>query len=143
MDATRDSTLAGARQAIADLQRQLAECTAERDAALAREAVVAAERDEGLEQQAATAEVLRIINSSPGDLAPVFATILEKALHLCEANFGSVYARNGEHIERVASRGMPPEVPLRCSERRRSRRRLVAWKSLGTYARRRGSNLDT
>jgi hypothetical protein len=64
MSATPDNTLADSEQLIADLQRQLAECRAERDEALARET--------------AMAEVLQVINSSPGDRTPVFEAILKR-----------------------------------------------------------------
>jgi GAF domain-containing protein len=63
---------------------------------------------ESLEQQTATSEVLQIISSSPGDLEPVFATMLENAVRICDANFGNIYRWDGDALHLVATRNTPP-----------------------------------
>jgi GAF domain len=65
------------------------------------------ERDEALEQQAATSEVLQVISSSPVDLKPVFTTILDNAARICEANFGNVYLWDGDAFHLVAAHNTP------------------------------------
>ena len=93
MTATLDDEVAELRRANAELHRRLNEAIAE--------------RNEALDQQTATAEVLQVINSSPGNLAPVFDAMLERAMRLCEAAFGLMFVVDGNKAHIVASRDVP------------------------------------
>jgi signal transduction histidine kinase len=83
-----------ANPSIADLQEQLD--------------IRTRERDEALEQQAATAEVLKVISSSAGKLEPVFQTILENSITICEAKFGMFWLTEGHSFRCVALHGTSP-----------------------------------
>ena len=96
---------------------------------------------EALEQQTATSEVLQVISSSPGDLQPVFATMLEKAVRICDAKFGNIYRWDGDALHLVATHNTPPAF---AEARRRSpfrpgpktpTGRMIANKSGGSHRR--------
>src|SRR5271165_565886 len=98
-----DDTAADLGQTVAALRRELDARTAERDEALAREA--------------AMAEVMGVINSSPGDLAPVFDTMLEKAIRLCDGAMGVLWILDGERGHPAAFRGLSVEYVALLRER--------------------------
>ena len=71
-------------------------------------ALLSRELAEARQQQTATADVLRIISSSSGELEPVFSAILENATRLCQAKFANLFLVEGEAFRNVALHGAPP-----------------------------------
>jgi GAF domain-containing protein len=123
MSATPDSTFTNPEQLIADLQCQLADVrwtldqrTVERDEAQRQLAERTTERDEALAREAATAEVLQVINR-PGDLVPVFDAMLEKAFRLCGAVQGALWLIDGERTRLAAARGLSADFVRLLRER--------------------------
>ena len=90
---------------VRDLEKRLADALKREAEALKREA-------EALEQQTATAEILRVISSSPTDVQPVFAAVLRSAARLCDAFDAVIFQVEGDGLRLVAREGPIPSSPV-------------------------------
>jgi len=73
-------------------------------------AQISRELNEAREQQTATSEVLQVISRFPGDVQPVFAALLEKAVRICDATFGNIFRYDGEALHLIATHNTPPAL---------------------------------
>jgi hypothetical protein len=119
----KEGTIVGAMSIIRQEVRRFTERQIELVTHSANQAVIAIENarllnelrqrtadlTEALEQQTATSEVLKVISSSPGEPAPVFATLLAEATELCEAKFGSLFLLDGD-VFNVGATYIPPSA---------------------------------
>src|SRR5262245_14224574 len=112
----KDSDLVGAFVIYRQVVRPFTEKQIDLVQNFAAQAVIAIENTrllnelrESLQQQTATAEVLHVISSSPGELKPGFQAMLENATRVCGSNFGTLYLREGEAFRAVSMHGATPD----------------------------------
>jgi signal transduction histidine kinase len=106
---TLQAELARLQRRAKGLERRAERAEAALGASQACEAALVHDLGESREQQAATAGILRLINTSPGDTTPVFEGILRSGLHLAGADYGAALVLQGERLHLACAHGMTPE----------------------------------
>jgi signal transduction histidine kinase len=115
----RGSSAANLKEQLDQRTRELAKARAQNKRLLEEAQMRTRELSDAQEQQTATAKVLRVISSSPGDLEPVFRMMLANTVRLCEAKFGNLFLCDGDELRIVAMHNAPPAY---AKERRRAPR---------------------
>ena len=115
-----------------DKQIELVKTFADQAVIAIENARLLSELRESLQEQTATSEVLQVISGSPADLQPVFATMLEKAVRICDANFGNIFRWHDDALHLVAPYNIPPAF---AEFRKRAPGRPDAEESYRSYGR--------
>ena len=120
-----------------DMETKIAQLTIEKARLVDELGQRTTDLSEALEQQKAASEVLQAISGFPGDLEPVFASMLQNAVRICDAKFGNIYRWDGDTLHLVAAFNTPPafakargSTPLRRPGPKTVVGRMVATKAV-------------